>query len=1072
MRTYLARLGKFGRTARSSQSRRPSAAKLCTELLESRDVPAVMVPTYTLLRHAGGAAPLATGGPTGTSPSQIRHAYGIDQITFSGGTVAGDGSGTTIAIVDAYDDPNIANDLHQFDARFGLPDPSFSKVNEYGGTTLPSPDGSWIGEIALDVEWAHAVAPGAAILLVEANSNGDGDLFQAVRYAAGAPGVVAVSMSWAGGESGGESGNDASTFVTPPGHQGVTFLASSGDSGAPALYPSASLNVISVGGTTLSLNGSGNISAESAWSGSGGGISAYEVQPGYQQGVVTQTSSKRATPDVAYDANPATGFPVYDSYNNGTAAPWVQYGGTSDAAPQWAALVAIADQGRALVGAGSLDGPTQTLPALYQMPASYFHDITTGTTTGSPNYSAGPGYDLATGRGTPVANLLVPALAQYLLNGPRVVASAVGGSATGTVDHVTLTFNEPVKDGTFTVASVDSLTGPGGAITPTGVTKLSNTQYQVSFAAQATAGTYSLTIGPNVQDQFGNAMDQNGNGVNGEDPGDRYTTTFALPSAVALPFQQTFADGVAHGFVSQVGAWAVSGGRYAASPALGLDDAVSVVPVTGGMPSSFQVQATLNAAAPTGGYYSNGFLVFNYQSDLSFDFAGAYVGGKQWVIGHRDGSGWEIDAVANDNGLAAGTDFAMQLTVVAGTVTLSANGTTKVSFAYPTLVNSGAVGVATQGSNSQFANFQAAAYTPPPGGGVLASANFDDGTSDGFVGQAGAWSVSNGRYAAAPASGSGDAVSTIAVSGGLPPVFQVQAIVNAAAAGGGFYSNGFLIFNYQGATSFDFAGTYVGAREWLVGHRDAAGWHTDAYTIDNSIVPGTDYLLQLSIQQAQAVLAVGGATKVSFTFAAPVNGGALGLGTQGSLTQFDNFVAQQPALPFQQNFSDGVAHSFAPQAGSWAVSGGRYDAAPASGASDAVSALQLAGALPAKLAFDVVVNASPPANGFYSNAFLVFDYQSPTNFKFAGAYFGAHEWVIGHRDANGWEVDAYVIDPTATPGTDFNLEVLLQGSSATLLVNGVGRLSYTYGQGFTGSLGLATQGSVTQFGQMYVWQPN
>src|SRR5205823_4065789 len=222
--------------------------------------------------------------------------------------------------------------------------------------------------------------PAANILLVEANSAYDADLFAAVRYAAKQPGVVAVSMSFGGGEFSGQTTYDSS-FVTPAGHAGVTFLASSGDSGAPASYPAISPNVVSVGGTTLNLDAAGNILGESAWSGSGGGISSVEGQPGYQQGVVTQTSTRRANPDVAYDANPNTGFPVYDSYNNGTAAPWSQFGGTSDAAPQWAALIAIADQGRAAAGLGALDGPSQTLPKLYALAAGDYHDITSGTST-------------------------------------------------------------------------------------------------------------------------------------------------------------------------------------------------------------------------------------------------------------------------------------------------------------------------------------------------------------------------------------------------------------------------------------------------------------------------------------------------------------------------------------------------------------------------------------------------------------------------------------------------------------------------------------------------------------------
>jgi subtilase family serine protease len=412
------------------------------QLLEARVLlsgnPASQVAQVDLVRYASGIfGPQASGSqtPTGYTPAQIKQAYGFNQISFNG--VAGDGTGTTIAIVDSYDDPNIANDLHQFDLAFGLPDPpNFTKVNQLGKTTsLPAANAGWITEIALDVEWSHAIAPGANILLVEANSDNDSDLNTAINTARNYAGVDVVSMSWGGDEYNGETFDD-SFFTTPAGHTGVTFVASSGDDGAPTSYPSSSPNVVSVGGTTLNLTASGNWTSETAWSGSGGGISADEAQPAYQKGVVTQTTAFRADPDVSYDANPNTGFGVYDSYNNGTARPWGQWGGTSDAAPQWAALIAIADQGRTLAGEGSLDGPSQTLPLLYSMSAKDFHDITSGTSTGSPRYSAGPGYDLVTGRGTPFANLVVSDLIGKQVStpaAPTLSSISTLGTATGQV---------------------------------------------------------------------------------------------------------------------------------------------------------------------------------------------------------------------------------------------------------------------------------------------------------------------------------------------------------------------------------------------------------------------------------------------------------------------------------------------------------------------------------------------------------------------------------------------------------------------------------------------------------------
>ncbi len=368
-------------------------------------------PTYE--RYVSlGVSPAGTAGPMGMTASQIRHAYGIDQISFDDGTVQGSGTGETIAIIDAYNYPTASSDLHNFDVAMGLPDPpSLVRVSQTGSTTsLPSTDpagagssNDWEVEEALDIEWAHAVAPDANILLVEANSASTSNLLTAVNYARQQPGVVAVSMSWSSGEYPLETKND-SYFTTPNGHAGVTFVAATGDDGEPGGYPAMSPNVLAVGGTTLTTSGSsGTYVSETGWSGSGGGISSYESQPSYQKGVVTQSTTQRTIPDVSFDASPGSGVSVYDSYDNGTSDPWETVGGTSLATPCWAGLVAIVDQGRSVFGLSSLDGPTGTLPSIYKLPTADIHDITTG----SNGYSAGVGYDLVTGLGTPIANLLV-----------------------------------------------------------------------------------------------------------------------------------------------------------------------------------------------------------------------------------------------------------------------------------------------------------------------------------------------------------------------------------------------------------------------------------------------------------------------------------------------------------------------------------------------------------------------------------------------------------------------------------------------------------------------------------------
>ena len=365
--------------------------------------------------HRTTAMAAAASAIQGYTPQQIRAAYGFNQISLPGGAKA-DGTGQTIAIITAFNDPNIASDLHTFDSALGLSDPkNFSIVNQTGGSAKSlATDSGWAGETALDVEWAHAIAPGANILLVEANSDHLSDLLSAVDYARHAAGVSVVSMSWGADEFWSQTYYDK-YFTTPAGHQGVTFVASSGDDGSwwgPS-WPSSSSNVLAVGGTSLRLTSTNSIGSETGWSGSGGGISQLEYEPSYQSNV--QRSGARVAPDVSYNANPNTGFAFYDSVADSYGdVGWGVVGGTSAGTPQWAALVAIANQGRALAGKGSLDGATGTLPtlyALYNNPSAYaaaFNDVTWGRS--SYYFSAHSGYDAVTGLGTPKAPGVVQAL--------------------------------------------------------------------------------------------------------------------------------------------------------------------------------------------------------------------------------------------------------------------------------------------------------------------------------------------------------------------------------------------------------------------------------------------------------------------------------------------------------------------------------------------------------------------------------------------------------------------------------------------------------------------------------------
>jgi subtilase family serine protease len=350
----------------------------------------------TAVRSANGAA------VAGFSPAQIAHAYGFDQL----GGAATLGTGQTIAIVDAFDDADIKGDLTTFDKQFNLPLPNslnFTVVNEHGGANPSPADDDWTVETSLDVEWAHAMAPGANILLVEANSDGLNDLMTAVEDAAGAPGVSVVSMSWGCYEFPQETQFDG-YFTTPAGHGNVTFVASAGDNGTPGIWPAYSPNVLAVGGTYLQTSGpGGSYRAEVGWNFGGGGPSQFEAEPGYQAGV--QSSGARTIPDVACNADPRSGFAIYDSLDPYVpGGGWDVIGGTSAGTPQWASLLAIANQQRR---ASNLPALRAAAADLYQLPIADFHDVTAGFN----GFGAGPGYDLVTGRGTPYANRIVHALA-------------------------------------------------------------------------------------------------------------------------------------------------------------------------------------------------------------------------------------------------------------------------------------------------------------------------------------------------------------------------------------------------------------------------------------------------------------------------------------------------------------------------------------------------------------------------------------------------------------------------------------------------------------------------------------
>lgn len=435
-----------GRSRAARFPARQRRARPALEVLEDRLVLAQPGSLVTTLAASGSDTSI------GFTPNQIRKAYGIDLITLGGpmsddpyqlaplrdkdgqsyipaSPVVGDGTGQTIAIVAPYDNPNLVNtgspnfstsDLARFDAAFALPDPpSFIKINQNGDpNNLPPTDPGGPGpssaafQEAMQIEWVHAVAPKASIVLVECDIVGSGQSYletmqTGVKTAASFPGVSVVVLGWTLDSELANETDYEHVYTTPAGHQGVTFVGAVGNTGpATVAMPSALANVLAVGSTTLTLNPDNSYASESAWSGSAGGISQYELQPPYQGSVRKLDSGYRSVPDVSIVGNPATGVAVYDSYDFGGNTPWITAGGTALSSALWSGLVAIANQGRALDGHDSLDGPSQTLPAVYTLNmAGDFNQSMVGQFNSSWNY------DLTFGLGSPMARRLVSELA-------------------------------------------------------------------------------------------------------------------------------------------------------------------------------------------------------------------------------------------------------------------------------------------------------------------------------------------------------------------------------------------------------------------------------------------------------------------------------------------------------------------------------------------------------------------------------------------------------------------------------------------------------------------------------------
>jgi subtilase family serine protease len=490
-----------------------------------------------LISPDGAVTPMATSSAVSTyTPAQIRAAYGLSALPTSGTTLTAAqaaqlGAGQTIYIVDANHNPNVAAELTSFNQKFGLPTCTTQAIapttalplaappvsgcqlsivynTATGGMTsaVPAYNSGWATEISLDVQWAHATAPLARIVLIEAADASINSLLGGIKLA-NAMGPGAVSMSFGALEGSWTSSVDAAFTGS-----NMTYLAATGDSGAAVSWPAVSTKVVAVGGTSLTYSGTGTRS-EAVWSGTGGGTSLYTLKPSYQTTAVPGmgTFSGRAVADVAFNADPSTGQYVAVMAPGSTAVSWISAGGTSMSTPQWAGLIAIANATRALSAKAALGSPHAVLygqiaavPGTY---ASAFADITKGLNGTCAICSSTVGYDIPSGLGTPNVSNLISALGGVVNTAnPPVVSSASISGQVGTA----LTFTASV---TAPNAVTYALSGA-----PAGMTI--NTVGIVSWATPV-AGTYNVTV--TAKDTKTNLS---GQGV--------YTVTIAAPTPPAV----------------------------------------------------------------------------------------------------------------------------------------------------------------------------------------------------------------------------------------------------------------------------------------------------------------------------------------------------------------------------------------------------------------------------------------------------------------------------------------------------------------------------------------------------------
>ena len=565
-----------------------------------------------------------------------------------------------------------------------------------------------------------------------------------------------------------------------------------------------------------------------------------------------------------------------------------------------------------------------------------------------------------------------------------------------------------------------------------------------SFAEDADGNLYILDLGGEVfkivqTESAGtrSVVVEPGQIVEGIDMGNRL-----IPAP--LPHYDNFDNGVADYFIAQGGTWYVNGSNKYRGEAGPGTNAVSLLPVNHPTASSMQIDVMVRGK--NSGTEKNAAIIFDYRSNADFRFLAGDFDADQWQFGHFDGNNWIVEASIGES-IDTNIDYQVSVLLSGSLATLMVDGQETLGHFFDAPVTTGHVGLGARGAQAVFNNLAI--------GSVQSQFDdFSDGVADDYLPVEGAWFVNAAnKYRGEAASPTDNAVSLIPLDGPLPATFHVEAIMRGKPSGP--KQNSAIIFDYRNAHDFKFAIGKFSANQWQIGHFDGTDWIVDQRKTA-FIDPNIDYQLDLLVMNNVAILSVNGVEKVSFDFGASISTGRVGLGTRGAHAVFDNVTVGPMLSRYFDDFSDGVADDLQPVFGNWSVNAQEKYHAEADAGGNAISVTDLSHPLPGDV--DVLVRAilKGKRSGTNQNAAIIFDYQGPTDFKYAGGLFDRNEWAIGHFDGSSW-IDNLTLSEVIHDNVDYDAELHLDGSTARLRIDGFEKLSVNFGDAlYDGRVGLGT----------------